>query len=144
GLVEVVDALEILEGILIALAHEAALDHGEDDAAEVVGAGDAPAVEHEAGEHAEAVDGVVSQADAELLAVDVLVGPAAVGAVDHVDGVLEPFTDEEEGGLGVVRGPLKNAVPVNLRFLGHVRISQGRPRRPLNEYSFIVAKVPRS
>ncbi len=65
--IEVEDVVEILDGVGVGGLHESAVDHGEDDLAEVFGACDAPAFEDGFGEVAILFNGVIAEAIGEIL-----------------------------------------------------------------------------
>src|SRR5690606_19029387 len=99
---EVVHAAEVVERVLVRLAEQSRLDEREDDPPEVLGRVDAPPTEHESRQPAELVDRELTQTEAQLPPGDVprLLGEQALvrGAlsVNHGDGVLESFLDEDE------------------------------------------------
>ena len=71
GAGEVVDVLEVIEGILLGLAEEMGLHQGENDVAEIFGGVDSPVLEHLAGQGAELVQAVDPDPGQQLLAGDV-------------------------------------------------------------------------
>ncbi len=120
---------------MVRLRHDSPLDHGVDDATEVLGAHDVPVSEHGRSQHPILEDGVVPQPEAELLARDMVgVGIAeAAGAETRLmlekgalDGVVEPLADEVEGLDRVRTRLLEDRRPVDLAIGSWLRSSASR------------------
>lgn len=96
GRLEVEDRVKVTDRIAFGRLHQSAVDHGEDDLAEVVGAVDVPPAEHGAGQPAVLLDGEIAQAFGKLLAADValLLAEGFGILMDAVDGKVQPATHE--------------------------------------------------